>query len=58
MFLQFARQDIGQLPYTGQFIGHGARLLPHGYGLEQVRLAHDDTEHDRAAGKLVVRVRH
>jgi hypothetical protein len=27
-------------------------------GLEQVRQAHDDMEHDRAAGKLVVRVRH
>ncbi len=28
------------------------------HGLEQVRQAHDDMEHDRAAGKLVVRVRH
>jgi NADPH:quinone reductase len=27
-------------------------------GLEQVRQAHDDMEHDRATGKLVVRVRH
>jgi NADPH-dependent curcumin reductase CurA len=27
-------------------------------GLEQVPQAHDDMEHDRAAGKLVVRVRH
>ena len=27
-------------------------------GLEQVRPAHDDMEHDRATGKLVVRVRH
>ena len=27
-------------------------------GLEQVRQAHDDMEHDRAAGKLVVRGRH
>jgi NADPH:quinone reductase-like Zn-dependent oxidoreductase len=27
-------------------------------GLEQVQQAHDDMEHDRAAGKLVVRVRH
>jgi NADPH:quinone reductase len=27
-------------------------------GLEQVRQAHDDLEHDRATGKLVVRVRH
>jgi len=27
-------------------------------GLEQVPHAHDDMEHDRAAGKLVVRVRH
>ena len=26
--------------------------------LEQVPLAHDDMEHDRAAGKLVVRVRY
>jgi NADPH2:quinone reductase len=26
-------------------------------GLEQVRQAHDDMEHDRATGKLVVRVR-
>ncbi len=26
-------------------------------GLEQVQLAHDDMEHDRAAGKLVIRVR-
>ena len=27
-------------------------------GLERVRRAHDDMEHDRATGKLVVRVRH
>ena len=27
-------------------------------GLEQVAQAHDDMEHDRATGKLVVRVRH
>ena len=27
-------------------------------GLEQVPHAHDDMEHDRATGKLVVRVRH
>jgi NADPH:quinone reductase-like Zn-dependent oxidoreductase len=27
-------------------------------GLEQVPQAHDDMEHDRASGKLVVRVRH
>ena len=27
-------------------------------GLEQVPQAHDDMEHDRATGKLVVRVRH
>ena len=27
-------------------------------GLEQVTQAHDDMEHDRATGKLVVRVRH
>ena len=27
-------------------------------GLEQVRQAHDDMEHDHATGKLVVRVRH
>jgi NADPH:quinone reductase-like Zn-dependent oxidoreductase len=27
-------------------------------GLEQVRQAHDDMEHNRATGKLVVRVRH
>jgi NADPH:quinone reductase-like Zn-dependent oxidoreductase len=27
-------------------------------GLEQVRQAHDDMQHDRATGKLVVRVRH
>ena len=27
-------------------------------GLEQVPQAHDDMEHNRAAGKLVVRVRH
>lgn len=27
-------------------------------GLEQVPKAHDDMEHDRATGKLVVRVRH
>jgi NADPH:quinone reductase-like Zn-dependent oxidoreductase len=27
-------------------------------GLEQVPRAHDDMEHDRATGKLVVRVRH
>ena len=27
-------------------------------GLEQVRQAHDDMEHDRATGKLVVRARH
>ena len=27
-------------------------------GLEQVLQAHDDMEHDRATGKLVVRVRH
>jgi hypothetical protein len=26
--------------------------------LEQVQQAHDDMEHDRATGKLVVRVRH
>ncbi|MFG2479015.1 zinc-binding dehydrogenase [Streptomyces fagopyri] len=27
-------------------------------GLESVQRAHDDMEHDRAIGKLVVRVRH
>ena len=27
-------------------------------GLEQVPQAHDDMEHDRATGKLVIRVRH
>jgi NADPH-dependent curcumin reductase CurA len=27
-------------------------------GLEQVPQAHEDMEHDRAIGKLVVRVRH
>ncbi|HZU56791.1 MAG TPA: zinc-binding dehydrogenase, partial [Actinocrinis sp.] len=27
-------------------------------GLEQVAQAHDDMEHNRATGKLVVRVRH
>jgi NADPH:quinone reductase len=27
-------------------------------GLERVREAHDDMEHNRATGKLVVRVRH
>ncbi len=27
-------------------------------GLEQVPQAHDDMEHNRATGKLVVRVRH
>jgi NADPH-dependent curcumin reductase CurA len=28
------------------------------HGLEQVPQAHDDMEHNRATGKLVVRVRH
>jgi NADPH:quinone reductase-like Zn-dependent oxidoreductase len=27
-------------------------------GVEQVPQAHDDMEHDRAIGKLVIRVRH
>jgi hypothetical protein len=27
-------------------------------GLEQVPLAHGEMEHDRATGKLVVRIRH
>jgi NADPH:quinone reductase len=50
--------------YDAQPQGHAANhrvTAAHdclGHGLEQVPQAHGDMEHDRATGKLVVRVRH
>jgi NADPH:quinone reductase-like Zn-dependent oxidoreductase len=45
--------------YNGGYAEYTSVPLDRVYdGLEQVPQAHDDMEHDRAAGKLVVRVRH
>jgi NADPH:quinone reductase len=48
-------QDILDAVAAGQLFFPVDRVYD---GLEQVRQAHDDMEHDRATGKLVVRVRH
>jgi NADPH:quinone reductase len=51
--------DAADLPREAFAAGRLAFPVDRVYdGLEQVPQAHDDMEHDRATGKLVVRVRH
>ena len=50
-----ALQDILDAVATGRLAFPVDRVYD---GLGQVQQGHDDMEHDRATGKLVVRVRH
>jgi NADPH-dependent curcumin reductase CurA len=50
-----ASQDIPDAVAAGRLAFPADRVHD---GLEQVPQAHDDMEHDRATGKLAVRVRH
>jgi NADPH2:quinone reductase len=52
---QEAFQEIFDAVAAGQLTLSVDRVYD---GLEQVRQAHDDMEHNRATGKFVVRVRH